>query len=210
MPKGLREPRHGSTVVVGKVRTVAAGAAGSRVTVARPAGLWVLLLGAGVAAAIGAYAGLHEPAGRPLTTFGFSGVLQMKAWLTSAAAVLLLVQLTTALWMWGRLPGAGRAPAWASVLHRWSRDRRVRAHPPGRVPLHLVLGLRHDSTRVVLHGLAGCLFYGAYAAKMLGLRVRGLPGWGLPVLGGTVLSSLVLIWLTSALWFFTRSGIPLT
>jgi hypothetical protein len=45
---------------------------------------------------------------------------------------------------------------------------------------------------------------------MLGLRVRGLPGWGLPVLGGTVLTSLVLIWLTSALWFFTRSGIPLT
>jgi hypothetical protein len=30
------------------------------------------------------------------------------------------------------------------------------------------------------------------------------------VLGGTVLASLVLIWLTSALWFFTRSGIPLT
>ena len=49
-------------MVVGKGRTVAAGAAGSRVTVARPAGLWVLLLGAGVAAALGAYAGLHEPA----------------------------------------------------------------------------------------------------------------------------------------------------
>ena len=41
----------GSTVVVGKGRTVAAGAAGSRVAVARPAGLWVLLLGAAVAAA---------------------------------------------------------------------------------------------------------------------------------------------------------------
>ena len=39
-----------------------------------------------------------------------------------------------------------------------------------------------------MHGLAGCLFYGAYAAKMLGLRVRGLPGWALPVLGGTVLA----------------------
>jgi len=30
------------------------------------------------------------------------------------------------------------------------------------------------------------------------------------VLGGTVLSALVLIWITSALWFFTRSGVPLT
>ena len=45
---------------------------------------------------------------------------------------------------------------------------------------------------------------------MLALRVRGLPGWTLPVLGGTVLSTLVLLWLTAALWFFTRSGIPLT
>jgi hypothetical protein len=164
----------------------------------------VLLLGAGVAAALGAYAGLHEPASRPLTTFGFSGVLQMKAWLTSAAAVLLLVQLTTALWMWGR------APAWASVLHRWSGTVAFVLTLP--VAFHCIwsLGFGTSSTRVVLHGLAGCLFYGAYAAKMLGLRVRGLPGWGLPVLGGTVLASLVLIWLTSALWFFTRSGIPLT
>ena len=45
---------------------------------------------------------------------------------------------------------------------------------------------------------------------MLGLRLRGLPGWALPVLGGAVLTTLVLVWLTSALWFFTRSGIPLT
>ena len=47
-----------------------------------------LLLGAGVAVVLGAYAGLHEPARRPLVTLGFSGMLQMKAWLTSAAAVL--------------------------------------------------------------------------------------------------------------------------
>jgi hypothetical protein len=31
----------------------------------------------------------------------------------------------------------------------------------------------------------------------------------LPVLGASVFSSLVLLWLTSALWFFTRSGVPL-
>jgi hypothetical protein len=200
----------GSTVDVGKGRTVAAGAAGSRVAVARPAGLWVLLLGAAVAAATGAYAGLHEPAGRPLTTLGFSGVLQMKAWLTTAAAILLLVQLMTALWMWGRLPGAGRAPSWTGLLHRWSGTVAFVLTLP--VAFHCIwsLGFNTDSTRVVVHGLAGCLFYGAYAAKMLGLRVRGLPGWGLPVLGGTVLASLVLVWLTSALWFFTRSGIPLT
>jgi hypothetical protein len=32
----------------------------------------------------------------------------------------------------------------------------------------------------------------------------------LPVLGGTVLTLLIVLWLTAALWFFTRTGIPLT
>jgi hypothetical protein len=61
-----------------------------------------------------------------------------------------------------------------------------------------------------VHSLVGCLFYGAYAAKMIGLRSRGLPGWAVPVLGGLVLTLMTLIFLTSALWFFTRSGLPLT
>ena len=45
---------------------------------------------------------------------------------------------------------------------------------------------------------------------MLGLRMRGLPGWALPVLGGLVFTMFVLVWLTSALWFFSRNGVPLT
>jgi hypothetical protein len=72
------------------------------------------------------------------------------------------------------------------------------------------LGFGTTSLRVVAHGVVGCLFYGAYAAKMLALRLPGLPGWTLPVLGGSVLASVALLWLTAALWFFTRPGIPLT
>jgi hypothetical protein len=72
------------------------------------------------------------------------------------------------------------------------------------------LGFGTISTRALVHSVAGCLFYGAYAAKMLGLRVKGLPGWAVPLLGGTVFGMLVLTWLTAALWFFTRSGLPLT
>ena len=72
------------------------------------------------------------------------------------------------------------------------------------------LGFVTTTPRVLAHSLAGCLFYGAYAAKMVGLRVRGLPNWALPVLGGTVLTLFVTIWLTAALWLFTRHGIPLT
>ena len=186
-------------------------AVGGRVGADRPVAVVILLLGAFVAVAIGAYAGLHEPAGRPFTTLGFSGMLQMKAWLATAAVALLLVQLTTALWMWGRLPGVRRrAPGWASLLHRWSGAAAFALTLPVALHCMWALGFATDSPRVLLHGLAACLFYGAYAAKMLGLRVRGLPRWSLPVLGGTVLTALVVVWLTSALWFFTRSGVPLT
>ncbi len=98
-----------------------------------------LLVGAAVAVSTGVYARVHEPAGRPLFTLGFSGMLPMKAWLTTAAAVLLLVQLATALWMWGRLPGAGPAPGWAAAP--MERDDRVRPHPASGLPLHLGAGL---------------------------------------------------------------------
>ena len=30
------------------------------------------------------------------------------------------------------------------------------------------------------------------------------------MLGGAIFALFVLVWLTSALWFFTRSGLPLT
>lgn len=171
----------------------------------------VLLGGAAVAVVIGVYGGVHEPANRPLTTLGFSGMLQMKAWLTTLASLLVLVQLASALWMWGRLPGvAAAAPSWVGPLHRWSGTAAFVLTLP--VALHCLwaLGFATGDLRVTVHSIVGCLFYGAYAAKMLALRSPRLPGWTLPVLGGTVLAALTLLWLTAGLWFFTRSGIPLT
>lgn len=95
-------------------------------------------------------------------------------------------------------------------MHRWSGSIAFALTLP--VAFHCIwaLGFASDNPRVLIHSLAGCLFYGAYAAKMLGLRVKQLPHWAIPVLGGSVLSLLVLTWLTAALWFFTRSGLPLT
>ena len=169
-----------------------------------------LLLGAAVAVAVAVYARVHHPALRPLFLVGFSGMLQLKTWLASATLLLVVVQLVSALWMWGRLPGAGPAPRGVPVLHRWSGTAAFVLSLP--VALHCVwaLGLATTSPRVLVHGLAGSAFYGGYAAKMLGLRLRGLPGWALPVLGGTCVALFLLVWLTSALWFFTRSGLPLT
>jgi hypothetical protein len=169
--------------------------------------LAALMLGIGftVALSLGLYARLHSPANKPILLLGFSGVLQMKTWVSTAALVFVLGQLATAIWMWQR-----GAPKWVPDVHRWSGSIGFVLTLP--VAFHCIwsLGYLTTTTRVVVHGTAGCLFYGAYATKMVGLRVRGLPGWALPVLGGTVLALFLIAWLTSALWFFTRHGIPLT
>jgi hypothetical protein len=183
---------------------------GGQVRAQRGALAAILLVGAGVAVGLGVYAKTHTPAGRPIFQLGFSGMLQMKTWLGTIAVALLLVQLVTASWMWGRLPGAGTAPGWVTPVHRWSGSVAFVVTLPVAFHCLWALGFGSTSARVIVHSVAGCAFYGAYAAKMLGLRLRGLPGWALPVLGGTVLSALVIAWLTAALWFFTRSGLPLT
>ena len=171
----------------------------------------LFVFGALVALSIGLYAKLHTPSGRPVTTLGFSGLIQMKAWLTTAATALLIVQVLTALWMWGKLPRVrGYAPAWAQVLHRFSGSAAFILTLPVAFSCIWSLGFQTYSLRVAAHGAFGCLFYGAYAAKMLGLRLKGLPGWALPVLGGAVLTLLVALWLTAGLWFFTRHGLALT
>ena len=50
------------------------------------------------------------------------------------------------------------------------------------------------------------MLYGVFAAKMLALRLRGLPSATVPVLGGLLAGVLVVLWFSSALWFFSQSG----
>jgi hypothetical protein len=170
----------------------------------------VFLLGAAVAVALGVYARVHTPAGRPIFLLGFSGMLQFKTWISTIVLALLFLQLTSALWMWGRLPGAGTAPRWVAPVHRWIGSVAFVLSLPVAFHCLWALGFGTSDARVIAHSVAGCAFYGAYAAKMLGLRLRGLPAWLIPVLGGTVLATFVLAWMTAAIWFFTRSGLPLT
>jgi hypothetical protein len=173
----------------------------------RLAGL--LLVGAAVAVSLGVYAREHTPAGRPLFTLGFSGMLQMKAWLTTVVLAFAVVQVLTASWMWQRLRRSP-SPSWVPPVHRWSGTIAFVVSLPVAFHCMWALGFGTGSTRVTVHCIVGCAFYGAYAAKMLALRVGGLPGWSLPVLGGTVFTCVVLLWFTAALWFFTRAGLPLT
>ena len=61
--------------------------------------------------------------------------------------------------------------------------------------------------RVLIHSVAGCIFYGAFVTKMLSLSRRGMPGWLLPVTGGLTFTALIVLWLTSALWVFGTHGL---
>ena len=54
----------------------------------------------------------------------------------------------------------------------------------------------------------GCVFYGAFTTKVLCVRSARLPNWALPVVGGVLFASLVILWLTSSLWFFDNVGFP--
>jgi hypothetical protein len=115
----------------------------------------VLALGAGVAVAIGVYSKAHSPAGRPLFTLGFSGMLQLRVWPTTAATSLLVVQLLTAMWMWGRLPRLGSAPPWVSPIHRWTGSIAFALTPPVAFHCMWALGFADTSARVLIHSLAG-------------------------------------------------------
>jgi hypothetical protein len=62
--------------------------------------------------------------------------------------------------------------------------------------------------RTVVHSIAGCFFYGAFAAKVIVVRSRRLPGWALPVAGGTMVTLVVVLWYSAALWDFDNFDSP--
>jgi hypothetical protein len=165
-----------------------------------------LAIGAAVSLTLGVYGQVHEGTGIAVNVAGFSSPLTVKVWLTTGAAMLAVVQLFTALVMWGKLPAipAGKP---ISVLHRWSGRVAFLLTVPVAVHCLYALGFQSYDTRVLLHSLLGCLFFGAFTTKMLILPKRNLPGWTLPVVGGVVFTVLVSLWLTSSLWYFNNNGV---
>ena len=165
------------------------------------------LLGAGIALTLGIYGNAHSPASDLTITLGFTNTITMKVWLATIALVFAVVQLLSALWMYGRLP-LGAAPAWLGGLHRVSGRLAFLVSLPVAYHCLYQLGFQHTSARVLIHSTLGCLFYGAFAAKVLIVRSRNLPGSALPLAGGLVFVLLVYIWLTSALWYIDQFGFP--
>ncbi len=138
-----------------------------------------------------------------LVTMVFSSTIAAKAWLATAAFTLAFVQVTTAARIYGRLSFLPeRGPAIAS-LHRWSGRIAFLCTLPVFFHCVTILGFQTPTARVAVHSLAGTFLYGVFAAKVLVVRDRSLPGWALPTAGLTLASTLGLLWLTSSLWYFT-------
>ena len=130
------------------------------------------LAGAAVAVALGVYGRQHDPAGQALFTLGFSGTINMKAWLaTLVLAARDACRSCLALWMFGKI-GRKPAPAWIGPVHRLVGTLAFLVSLP--IAYHCLWSLgfeRHpDQARRFWHSLFGYAFYGAFTIKVLCVR----------------------------------------
>jgi len=163
-------------------------------------------LGAAIAVGLGVYGRVHDPSQQLVFTLFFSSTIALKVWFATVAVGLAVVQVLLALWIYGRLPWA--APGWAGAAHRISGRLAFLISLPVAYHCLWSLGFQDTDARVLAHSLLGCALYGAFAAKVIIVRSRGLPGLALPVAGGVMFAVLVAAWYTSALWFVRENGFP--
>jgi hypothetical protein len=173
---------------------------------AAPLAALAILAGAAVAVLVGVYGQVHDPTGEATITVFFTSTLHFKAWAATLVLVFALFQLFSALWMYGRFGWS--VPSWLGSAHRLSGTLALLVSLP--VVFHCLwsLGFETDAgeTRRLLHSLFGCVVYGAFTTKVLAVRLRGMPKWLLPSVGGLLFAAIVGVWLTSSLWFFQNIG----
>jgi Family of unknown function (DUF6529) len=165
------------------------------------------IAGALVALSLGIYGSVHDPASDLSITLGFANTMSMKVWLATLGLLFALVQAGSALWLYGRLP-LDDPPDWLGGVHRISGRLAFLVSLPVAYHCLYQLAFQDTTTRVLLHSMLGCAFYGAFAVKVVIVRTPALPGIALPLAGGMVFSVLVATWLTSGLWFITQNGFP--
>ena len=167
--------------------------------------LGVVLLGTAVSVTLGALgATVGQP--RSLPTFGFTSMQTFKAWLASLVLLLVLLQLFTALWIYGRVPRLGMASRAVHRVHRASGVTAIALTLPIAWYCIYAFGFDTSTTRTTAHSVLGCAFYGAFVAKMAALRLQRLPHAVVPVLGGLLFATFVGAWWLSALWWFQAVG----
>ena len=185
----------------------APGKAGGRPVAVRLAG--VGLLAAGVSVALYVAGRLHTP-NFTFSLFGRVGLdaIALKALLATIALCLAVLQVLLALWIYRKLPLAGSPPRPVRLAHRVIGFGLFALTVPIAVHCVLAYGVQLTSLRVAVHSIAGCFFYGAFIAKVLLVQSRRLPGWALPVAGGTLAVVVGVLWYTSALWYYSGFQLP--
>jgi hypothetical protein len=188
-------------------RTTGQGEAGQKPPIA-----WIALIGllsAGVVAAV-------YVAGRVLTPdpafslFGrqYVGAVSLKAVLATIALGVAVVQVLLALWIYRKLPLAGRPPRAVRPAHRVLGFALFALTIPIALHCLIAYGVQLTSARVAVHSLAGCFLYGAFVAKVLLVQTRRLPSWVLPIAGGMLAVTVAVLWYSSALWYYNGSQLP--
>jgi uncharacterized membrane protein HdeD (DUF308 family) len=109
--------------------------------------------------------------------------------------------------MYRKLPLPG-PPRRVPLAHRLTGFVLFALTVPVAVHCLIAYGVQLTSARVAIHSVAGCFFYGAFAAKVLAVQSRRLPGWVLPLAGGTLAVVLGVLWYTSALWYYNGYQLP--
>ncbi|WP_328792083.1 MULTISPECIES: DUF6529 family protein [unclassified Streptomyces] len=186
----------------------------ARPALRRPEGRLALVLAFAAAAAVFVAVFLFGRANTPdytATLFGQADTdaVRLKAQLATGVLGLAALQLLLALWMYGRLPGVRRVPGPVPLTHRIVGAVLFVLTVPITVHCIQAYGVQLNGSRVAVHSIAGCFFYGAFAAKVLLVRSRHLPGWALPLAGGALVVAVVVLWYTSALWYFNGNDVPL-
>src|SRR5262245_5198843 len=105
-----------------------------------------LAIGSAVALTLGVYGRVHEPTFVAVNVAGFSSPQSVKAWLATGAGVLALVQLVSALVMYGKIPGV-QAPSWIGGAHRWSGRAAFLLAVPVAIHCLYALGVQSYDTR---------------------------------------------------------------
>jgi hypothetical protein len=173
--------------------------------------LVALLAGGAVSLAVGVYGHAHDPTREQPYTLVFSGTIELKVWFATAVVALAAVQVLLGARLYGKLTVPRQVPGWLGDAHRLIGTLAFALSLPVAYQCLWALGFQSTDTRVLVHSLLGCFFYGIFTVKVLAVRMGGLPSSTLPVVGGLVFATLVGIWLTSSVWFFTSRppGLPL-
>jgi hypothetical protein len=170
------------------------------------------LAGLALAIAAGLYVfGTQHTPDYSTTLFGRSAAdtLPLKSWLATGLLALAAVQLGLAFWIYGRVPGIGVAGSATANVHRAVGAAALLLTLPIAYHCAFAYGVKTNiDARVAVHSLVGCFFYGAVAAKLTIVRSRRLPGWTLPLAGGTLVVLVAALWYTSALWYFNDFRLP--